>query len=238
MNVSVPIKTLCEEISNNNNSNENYLKILSKLYSYLKNSDKYQKDIFLNLTDKGLNQLLSLMKSKNENLRKLSFIVLILILYNNENLQNIFCEKYNFNPIGNVICLNWLPSIFKEKVNLDENLINELKKNANLGNSNSNTKYWKFPNNKKYTDEIIPDPERYLLGFFYCTKNGIFSAKDNNSLNNENEPNLKEIIKNIEDGYKESNLELFVEIKDKNKNENKKNKNSMKNSKSIDSKKK
>ena len=237
MNVSVPIKTLCEEISNNNNSNENYLKILSKLYSYLKNSDKYQKDIFLNLTDKGLNQLLSLMKSKNENLRKLSFIVLILILYNNENLQNIFCEKYNFNPIGNVICLNWLPSIFKEKVNLDENLINELKKNANLGNSNSNTKYWKFPNNKKYTDEIIPDPERYLLGFFYCTKNGIFSAKDNNSLNNENEPNLKEIIKNIEDGYKESNLELFVEIKEKNKNENKKNKN-MKNSKSIDSKKK
>jgi len=238
MNVSVPIKTLCEEISNNNNSNENYLKILSKLYSYLKNSDKYQKDIFLNLTDKGLNQLLSLMKSKNENLRKLSFIVLILILYNNENLQNIFCEKYNFNPIGNVICLNWLPSIFKEKVNLDENLINELKKNANLGNSNSNTKYWKFPNNKKYTDEIIPDPERYLLGFFYCTKNGIFSAKDNNNLNNENEPNLKEIIKNIEDGYKESNLELFVEIKEKNKNENKKNKNSMKNSKSIDSKKK
>ena len=238
MNVSVPIKTLCEEISNNNNSNENYLKILSKLYSYLKNSDKYQKDIFLNLTDKGLNQLLSLMKNKNENLRKLSFIVLILILYNNENLQNIFCEKYNFNPIGNVICLNWLPSIFKEKVNLDENLINELKKNANLGNSNSNTKYWKFPNNKKYTDEIIPDPERYLLGFFYCSKNGIFSQKDNASLNNENELNIKEIIKNIEDGYKESNLELFVENKEKNKNDNKKNKNSMKNSKSIDSKKK
>ena len=229
MNVSVPIKTLCEEISNTNNSQENYLKILSKLYSYLKNSDKYQKDIFLNLSDKGLNQLLSLMKNKNENLRKLSFIVLILILHNNENLQNIFCEKYNFNPIGNVICLNWLPSIFKEKVNLDENLINELKKNANLGNSNSNTKYWKFPNNKKYTDEIIPDPERYLLGFFYSSKNGIFSAKDNN--NNENNVNVKEIIKNIEDGYKESNLEFFV---DKEKNNVKKNK---KNSK-IESKKK
>ena len=171
-----------------------------------------------------------LMKNKNENLRKLSFIVLILILHNNENLQNIFCEKYNFNPIGNVICLNWLPSIFKEKVNLDENLINELKKNANLGNSNSNTKYWKFPNNKKYTDEIIPDPERYLLGFFYSSKNGIFSAKDNNN-NNENNVNVKEIIKNIEDGYKESNLEFFV---DKEKNNVKKNK---KNSK-IKSKKK
>jgi hypothetical protein len=229
MNVSVPIKTLCEEISNTNNSQENYLKILSKLYSYLKNSDKYQKDIFLNLSDKGLNQLLSLMKNKNENLRKLSFIVLILILHNNENLQNIFCEKYNFNPIGNVICLNWLPSIFKEKVNLDENLINELKKNANLGNSNSNTKYWKFPNNKKYTDEIIPDPERYLLGFFCSCKNGIFSAKDNN--NSESNVNMKEIIKNIEDGYKESNLEFFV---DKEKNNVKKNK---KNSK-IESKKK
>ena len=229
MNVSVPIKTLCEEISNTNNSQENYLKILSKLYFYLKNSDKYQKDIFLNLSDKGLNQLLTLMKNKNENLRKLSFIVLILILHNNENLQNIFCEKYNFNPIGNVICLNWLPSIFKEKVNLDENLINELKKNANLGNSNSNTKYWKFPNNKKYTDEIIPDPERYLLGFFCSCKNGIFSAKDNN--NSESNVNVKEIIKNIEDGYKESNLEFFV---DKEKNNVKKNK---KNSK-IESKKK
>ena len=221
MNVSVPIKTLCEEISNTNNSQENYLKILSKLYSYLKNSDKYQKDIFLNLSDKGLNQLLTLMKNKNENLRKLSFIVLILILHNNENLQNIFCEKYNFNPIGNVICLNWLPSIFKEKVNLDENLINELKKNANLGNSNSNTKYWKFPNNKKYTDEIIPDPERYLLGFFCSCKNGIFSAKDNN--NNENNVNVKEIIKNIEDGYKESNLEFFVEKEKNNVKKNKKN---------------
>ena len=230
MNVSVPIKTLCEEISNTNNSQENYLKILSKLYFYLKNSDKYQKDIFLNLSDKGLNQLLTLMKNKNENLRKLSFIVLILILHNNENLQNIFCEKYNFNPIGNVICLNWLPSIFKEKVNLDENLINELKKNANLGNSNSNTKYWKFPNNKKYTDEIIPDPERYLLGFFCSCKNGIFSAKDNN--NNESNVNVKEIIKNIEDGYKESNLEFYVENKEK--NNVKKNKNSKK----IESKKK
>jgi len=231
MSVSIPIKSLCEEISNSNNTPEIYLKLLSKLYSYLKNSDKYQKDIFLNLTDRGLNQLLTLMRNKNENLRKLSFIVLILILYNNEVLQNIFCEKYNFNPIGNVICLNWLPSIFKEKVNLDENLINELKKNANLGNSNSNTKYWKFPNNKKYTDEIIPDPERYLLGFFYSSKNGIFSAKDNNNNNNENNVNVKEIIKNIEDGYKESNLEFFV---DKEKNNVKKNK---KNSK-IESKKK
>jgi hypothetical protein len=250
MSVSIPIKSLCEEISNSNNTPEIYLKLLSKLYSYLKNSDKYQKDIFLNLTDRGLNQLLTLMRNKNENLRKLSFIVLILILYNNEVLQNIFCEKYNFNPIGNVICLNWLPSIFKEKVNLDENLINELKKNANLGNTNSNTKYWKFPNNKKYTDEIIPDPERYLLGFFYTNKNGVFSSKDNN--NEDSNIDINEMIKRLEEGYKESNLELYIENKDKEKvvskenkekesvnkkEEFKKTKNS-KNSKSIDSKKK
>jgi hypothetical protein len=165
-------------------------------------------------------------------------------------LQNIFCEKYNFNPIGNVICLNWLPSIFKDKVNLDENLINELKKNANLGNTNSNTKYWKFPNNKKYTDEIIPDPERYLLGFFYTNKNGVFSSKDNN--NEDSNIDINEMIKRLEEGYKESNLELYIENKDKEKvvskenkekesvnkkEEFKKTKNS-KNSKSIDSKKK
>lgn len=134
----------------------------------LKNAEKYQKEIFLNLSDKGLNKLLSLMKDKNEQIRKTSFLVLIDLLNNNEVLQNIFCEKYNFNPIGNVICINWLPSVFKEKVTLDTNLILELKKCSNF--TGGNTKYWKWPNNPKYTDDNLPDPEKYLLGFFYSSK--------------------------------------------------------------------
>ena len=92
------------------------------------------------------------MKDKNETIRKMAFLVLINLLYNNEVLQNIFCEKYNFNPIGNVICINWLPSIFKEKITLDSNLILELKKSSTT--SNSTTRYWKWPNNPKYTDDF------------------------------------------------------------------------------------
>jgi hypothetical protein len=49
---------------------------------------------------------------------------MIEILYNNEILQNIFCEKFNFNPIGNAICLNWFPKILKEHVNIDASKTN------------------------------------------------------------------------------------------------------------------
>jgi hypothetical protein len=209
MSSSVPIKTICEEISNCLGSSEHIYHNLAKIYNYLKNSDKYQKDIFLNLSDKGLNQILSLMRDKNENIRKLSFIVLINLLYNNDVLQNIFCEKYNFNPIGNVICINWLPSIFKEKVKMDINLINELKRNSSMSNiQNSQTKYWQCPNNSKYTDEILPDPERYLLGFFYSNKsnNNIINSIDVNN----NNYDTQSIIDLLEENYTPSPLKLPI----------------------------
>ena len=208
MSSSVPIKTICEEISNCLGSSEHNYHNLAKIYNYLKNSDKYQKDIFLNLSDKGLNQILSLMRDKNENIRKLSFIVLINLLYNNDVLQNIFCEKYNFNPIGNVICINWLPSIFKEKVKMDITLINELKRNSSMSNmQNSQTKYWQWPNNSKYTDEILPDPERYLLGFYYSNKsnNNIINSIDTN-----NNYDTQSIIDLLEENYTPSPLKLPI----------------------------
>ena len=208
MSSSVPIKTICEEISNCLGSSEHIYHNLAKIYNYLKNSDKYQKDIFLNLSDKGLNQILSLMRDKNENIRKLSFIVLINLLYNNDVLQNIFCEKYNFNPIGNVICINWLPSFFKEKVKMDITLINELKRNSSMSNiQNSQTKYWQWPNNSKYTDEILPDPERYLLGFYYSNKsnNNIINSIDTN-----NNYDTQSIINLLEENYTPSPLKLPI----------------------------
>ena len=209
MSSSVPIKTICEEISNGLGSSEHIYHNLAKIFNYLKNSDKYQKDIFLNLSDKGLNQILSLMRDKNENIRKLSFIVLINLLYNNDVLQNIFCEKYNFNPIGNVICINWLPSFFKEKVKMDINLINELKRNSSMSNiQNSQTKQWQWPNNSKYTDEILPDPERYLLGFFYSNKsnNNIINSIDVNN----NNYDTQSIIDLLEENYTPSPLKLPI----------------------------
>jgi hypothetical protein len=133
----------------------------------LRISEKFQKEVFINLSDKGLNKLLSLMKDSNLEIRKLSFKVLIEILFNNEVLQNIFCEKYGFNPIGNTICLNWLPRYIKENIKIDEKLLYEIK---NVGNQ-LKLKYWLWPENPKYNDDNLPDPQKYLLGFFYNNKN-------------------------------------------------------------------
>ena len=157
------------------------------------------------------------MKHTNENIRKLSFITIINLLYNNEVLQNIFCEKFNFNPIGTVICINWLPSIFKEKVNIDTELILELKKYSNC--SSCSTKYWKWPNNSIYTDDIIPDPERYLVGFFYTTKSG--SGKVENVATNYDS---QKIINLLEENYTPSPLNLGNTLKESKKDEYKKHK--------------
>jgi hypothetical protein len=32
-------------------------------------------------------------------------------------------------------------------------------------------KYWMWPPNQKYSDENIPDPQKYLIGFYYANKN-------------------------------------------------------------------
>jgi hypothetical protein len=100
---------------------------------------------------------------------------LIELIYNNEVLQNIFCEKFNFNPIGNVICLNWFPKTLKEHLTLDaciNNLrftlaiINDIKTSKGM----TKNKYWMWPSNSKYSDDCFPDPQKYLIGFYYSNK--------------------------------------------------------------------
>ncbi len=97
---------------------------------------------------------------------------MIELLYNNEVLQNIFCEKFNFNPIGNVICFNWLPKTLKENVKIDEKMIFEIKNSSNVIGKG---KYWMWPVNLKYDNDTIPDPQKYLIGFYYANKNVISS---------------------------------------------------------------
>ena len=93
-------------------------------------NDKFQKEIFINLSDKGLSKLMFLMKCESIgmiidllDIRKMSVKLLIEMMFNNEVLQNIFCEKFNFNPIGNIICLNWFPKVLKENLTLDASQI-------------------------------------------------------------------------------------------------------------------
>ena len=169
---TVEIKSLCDKILNykthdsseqklssfinkkpknsSRTSLEELKKTLTQLNTLLKketNLSKNQKDIFVFLSDKGLEKLTDMIKMDNIELRKLSFQCLQNILYKNEILMNIYCEKYGFNPVGNVICINWLPKIFEEKISLSLEILQDIQDSAE--NYKQSTKYWKWPNNEK-----------------------------------------------------------------------------------------
>ena len=159
---------------------EDIKKTLNQINNLLKkgtNLSKNQKDIFVFLSDKGLEKLTEMIKMDNTEISKLSFLCLVNILYKNEVLVNIYCEKYGFNPVGNVICINWLPKVFEDKISLSLEILQDIQDSAE--NYRQSTKYWKWPNNSKYTDSNLPDPHKYLLGFVH---------KDNEMFMNTNPP--------------------------------------------------
>lgn len=162
------IKSFCEEFLSNNNNEEVTIKQLIKLSTIIRGSEKFQKEIFIQLSEKGLNKLLNGMRDVNPEIRKLSAKVMIDLISNNEILQNIFCEKFNFNPIGSVICINWVPKFFKEIITIDEGLLIDIK---NSFNTPKDKKYWMYPYNNTYDDDSFPDPQKYLIGFYYSSKN-------------------------------------------------------------------
>ena len=170
-------KSLTEEFFSSSNENtlsnnpENLIKILNNFCSAL-NLERHKKDIFLNLSDRGLNRLLSLLKSQNEEIRKKSFKVLVMLLNKSEILQNIFCEKFNFNPIGNIIVMNWLPLELKNKLKFNEHVLYEIKKTQN-DNLNNTKLFWHWPPNDKYNNDNFPDPQKYLLGIYCVNQNQI-----------------------------------------------------------------
>ena len=146
------------------NSVEEIKKALTQINNLLRkgsNLSKNQKDIFVFLSDKGLEKLTEMIKMDNVEISKLSFLCLVNILYKNEVLVNIYCEKYGFNPVGNVICINWLPKVFEDKISLSLEVLQDIQDSAD--NYKQNTRYWKWPNNSKYTDSNLPDP----LGFIH-----------------------------------------------------------------------
>ena len=205
---SVEIKSLCDKILNfkiseisdqkstsqtnkksknaSKNSLEEIKKTLTQINNLLKkesNLSKNQKDIFVFLSDKGLEKLTEMIKMDNEEISKLSFLCLINILYKNDILVNIYCEKYGFNPVGNVICINWLPKIFEEKISLTLELLQDIQDSAE--HYKQNTKYWKWPNNDKYNDNNIPDPHKYLLGFVHKENENVLNDDNEKKQNNE-----------------------------------------------------
>ena len=221
---TVEIKSLCDKILNfklhevsdpklssfinkkpknsSKTSLEEIKSTLIQINSILKketNLSTNQKDIFVFLSDKGLEKLTEMIKMDNIEISKLSFQCLLNILYNNEILVNIYCEKYGFNPVGNVICINWLPKIFEEKISLSLEILQDIQDSAE--NYNQKTKYWKWPNNQKYNDNNIPDPHKYLLGFVH--------KENENLINDEN--NIKPNIERQLSKYEKEAIEILEE---------------------------
>ena len=67
LNLSSNEKTLEKEA-------EKFIEVLIKFCNLLNNTDRFKKDVFLNLSDRGLNKLLSLLKDNNENIRNKIYI--------------------------------------------------------------------------------------------------------------------------------------------------------------------
>ena len=235
---SVEIKSLCDKILNfkmseiseqksasiankkskniPKNPLEDIKKTLTQINNLLKketNLSKNQKDIFVFLSDKGLEKLTEMIKMDNEEISKLSFLCLINILYKNDILVNIYCEKYGFNPLGNVICINWLPKIFEEKISLSLELLQDIQDSAE--NYKQNTKYWKWPNNEKYNDNNIPDPHKYLLGFVHKESENILN--DDSGKKQSSERKLSK--------YEKDAIDILEENEDKNNNKDNNNDN-------------
>lgn len=198
MNVNNPVsvKGLTEEFFSCSEENVDALsKILIKFHTLLSGAERFKKDAFLNLSEKGLNKLFSLFKHQNESIRKHSFKVIALLLNGSEILQNIFCEKFNFNPIGNVIVLNWLPSELKNKLKLNEHILFEIKKTQNNNLEDNSRLYWQWPENDKYNNDVLPDPQKYLLGI-YTTNKTIMPIEDKHFDNDGFD--INELVKQLE----------------------------------------
>jgi hypothetical protein len=159
------IKTTCEDFCNDKFSPEHNPIIMNKLLSFLKVSSKNQKDLFINLGYKGISKILYCLKDENVEMRKLAFRLILALLNQNDILQNLFCEKFNFTQVGPVICLNWFPRILKDNIKFDGKMLNTIK--VSTQNLSSQHGYWLWPFNNKYTNENLPDPQRYLIGLIY-----------------------------------------------------------------------
>jgi hypothetical protein len=167
MNPITNIKTIVKEFNECSDTNtDTLLKIFQKFHKQLASGEKVKRDGYLALSDKGLKRLFALFKSENELIRKNSFKVVALLLSGDEVLQNIFCEKFSFNPVGNVIVLNWMPQEMKSKLKLNEHILYEIKKTQNEYIKGDERLYWQWPSNDKYNNDNIPDPQKYLLGIY------------------------------------------------------------------------
>lgn len=88
---------------------------------------------------------------------------------NNSANQISFCEKFNFTPVGKVICLNWLPKNLKAVIPINESTLKDI--NICLNMKFKCKKFWLWPINEEKSDVNFPDPCNYLIGIYVVEKN-------------------------------------------------------------------
>lgn len=161
-------KKSSKNVRNNDNKLEDIQKTFSIINSLFKkgpNLSKVQKELYACLSIKGFEKLTEIIRYDNPEVGKLAFICLINLLHKNEILINLYCERFGFSAVGNVVCINWLPKEFEEKVTLNYAMLKDIQDSS--FNFKQTTKYWKWPNNPYYSDTNVPDPQKYLLGFLH-----------------------------------------------------------------------
>ena len=164
-------------ISNLNDLNTNEKLIISELTSILSIINKNKEtsyDSYIQVTNEIFNKidkniLFSKLNSDNLTIRILSLKIILLLLSMNKSNQKELLYYFNFFPIGSLICLNWFPSQLKQILNNEDNLMvylmNDLNNNKSWLNTSNNT-YWMWPPNGIYTNDNIPDPQKYLICIF------------------------------------------------------------------------
>lgn len=165
------------------------------IYSnYTKELMELHKDYFEITQYLQFETLINSLNNEKLVVRKSALEILLLLLQNHKDNQYLLLKEMNLIPIGEVVCLNWLPKnmnkIFEK---MPMKYINDIQKKAfkgrnfvyNYNNNNNNSSlnfnsinnlglnfslselFWMYPPNYKiYNDGNIPDPETYIVGFY------------------------------------------------------------------------
>ncbi len=160
------------DLNNLNTNSSTRLSSINELYRYIKSMNNPTEELNIyRLIDKNI--LFSFLNNESKELRLAAIKLILSFLYKEiipeqkyqlkeENFKELILY-FNFYPIGQLIALNWLPQGLNELMQSNINLMKILVDDLNSSHY-QNRKYWIWPPNEKYNnDNIIPDPQKYLI---------------------------------------------------------------------------
>ncbi|KAL4490354.1 hypothetical protein ABPG72_004393 [Tetrahymena utriculariae] len=104
---------------------------MAKLIEHIHDSKVHQTEIFNSLTTNDLLKILSNIEDKNLKLRKTSCRFLCELLYDNNQVQDLFCELTGVLPIDGKVCVNKIPESFNQHMRFIPEIL-EIVKNSSI----------------------------------------------------------------------------------------------------------